>query len=408
MIALVALADAVTREDALQHAAEYATHEWTMTAVNETASCSDDYESDFTAGTWVGVPYDWGGWYTLDEFDAALAEGLGAGSHSWHGSLWCTAGVDCSGFVSQVWETDQKYGTATFHEVTHDIGVDELLRADALNDAGSHVVLFAYETAAGIPVHYEAGGDPVLVDNDQGWSAFASYTPIRYDAIEDGPSTGTTSEPIAITAFPFRELRWTAGAASDVYQGYSCSDADESGPEVVYRFETPTGGRLELVLSDDDDVDVDLHVLDAPSAAACVARADGELVLDLVPGAYWIVADTYVGSREFPGPYYLAATFDGEVGPVEVAADTGDTDEDVVGESPDASGEAQRRSGPPGALVAMAETGGCGCGTSPGAAAGLAAALAALLATARRHRHHHPSCSITSASAGSSSVSART
>ena len=363
-------AAAVERERALDISAEFATHVWSMTAANQTATCSSSYESDYSAGTYVGIPYDWGGFYTTAEYDDYLTQGYGAGSHSWHGSLWCTVGVDCSGFVSQAWETSQKYGTSTIYQVSHDISVSDLKRADALNNSGSHIVLFAYESDAGLPIHYETYGTVVLVDYDQGWSSFDSYEAIRYDDIEDGPTTGTSSEPIEIDAFPFEDLRWTAGAASDQFDYYSCAPTtNESGPEMLYRFETPTGGTLQLTVSDDTGVDVDIHVLSALDESACLARHDSELTISLDPGEYWITADTYVSGYEFPGPYLLMASFTGEVGPVEdepssgdddefqPALDTGDwmADRRIFGERP---GDADR------AQPGLEPVGGCGCGVA--------------------------------------------
>ena len=134
LLLLLPQASAVTREEALDHAADYAIHSWTMATVNETADCSSSYESDYTPGTYMGVPYDWGGYVTIDEFDEQIAEGLGAGSHSWHGILSCTTGVDCSGYVSEVWETGH-YATSTIDAVTTDISASALERGDALNDA---------------------------------------------------------------------------------------------------------------------------------------------------------------------------------------------------------------------------------------------------------------------------------
>lgn len=377
MILLIALASAVPREDALQTAAEYTTHVWSMTAVNETASCSDDYESDFTAGTHVAVPYDWGGWYTLAEFDDAIADGEGAGSHSWHGVLSCTAGVDCSGFVSQVWETDIKYGTSTIHEVSHGIDVEDLERADALNDAGSHIVLFAYETAAGLPVHYEAGGDPVLLDSDQGWSAFSAYEPIRYDDIEAGESTGTVANPVVIDALPFQELRWTAGAASDAFDTYACSHADESGPEVVYRLDVAEAGKLRVLVADDDGVDVDVHVLTDADEDACVARDDTGLLVDVEAGPVWIVVDTYVShGQEYPGPYTIAVTMD------DGAADTGDAEDTAVADDTGGDDGTGRPGRPRRFAAPEDDAGACGCGT--GAGVGIWGALAGLAAVRRR------------------------
>ncbi|MCB9778578.1 MAG: hypothetical protein H6742_08460 [Alphaproteobacteria bacterium] len=317
----------IDREDVLDNAALFATHPWTMGAANQTASCSASYVSDYSPGqSYRGIPYDWGGWVTTDEYDDALAAGYGAGSHSWHGVLSCTVGVDCSGFVSQAWETSQKYGTATFHQVTHDISSADLLRGDALNDAGSHIVLFAYQSAAGIPIHYEANGALVFVDSDQGWSAFSGYTPIRFDEIGDDSARGTTSSPHEIDAFPFEDLRWTAGARSDSFDHYSCAPGtDESGPEQLYRFEVATAGTLTVRVSDDDGVDVDIHVLSAADPDACVARDDRELSVDLTPGTWWIAADTWVGTYEYPGPYLLTATFTGSTGDAGGTGDAPDT-----------------------------------------------------------------------------------
>jgi hypothetical protein len=360
-------AEAVERETVLAHAVRFSTHEWTMREENRTASCSSEYESDYAPGvTYKGLPYDWGGWVTCEEYDEALAEGYGAGSHSWHGVLWCTVGLDCSGFVSQVWETDHKYGTATLHEVSTEIEVSALERGDALNKPSSHVVLFAYLSDAGRPIHYESAGELVGVDVNDGWSSFNGYTAIRYDAIEEGPSTGTFEQPIEITAFPFEDLRGTAGAASDRIDVYDCApDLDESGPEQVYRFSAATGGTLSLRVSDEGDTDIDLHVLDGPSGDACLARAHEELVVDLPPGVFWIVADTWVGSYEFAGPYLLTATFTGELGepPEDTGSETADTSDDADTQPPDSGGK--RPSPPPGSAVRLG-SGGCACAVPVG------------------------------------------
>ncbi len=376
MIALVLLLIgsgwAIDRESVLDNAAEFCTHEWTMSSQNQYASCSDDYVSDYTPGTtYRGIPYDWGGFVTTAEYDAYLAEGYGAGSHSWHGVLWCTVGVDCSGFVSQAWETDQKYGTATIYQVSHEISVSDLFRSDALNNSGSHIVLYAYDTAAGIPVHYEANGELVFTDVDQGWSSFSSYVPIRYDDISDGSETGTLDNPHEISDFPFEDLRWTAGATSDRFDSYSCDpDTDESGPEQIYHFEVATPGTLELRVSCDNSVDVDIHVLDGPRASDCLARDHTELSVDLEPGHHWIVADTWVGNYEYAGPYILTATFTGTLG--DSGQDPGyDTGEDPVGDTSvpaDDTADPDDPITPPGhfmgphSRVRWDGKSGCGCG----------------------------------------------
>lgn len=329
ILLLVANAFAVDRETVLEAAAQYTMHEWTMTEVNETAVCSSDYVSDFTAGTWKGLPYDWGGYFTLDEFDAAIDEGLGAGSHSVNGILECTAGVDCSGFLSQIWDVSHN-STSSMHSVASDISLAELKRADAVNDAGSHVVLFAYETDAGNPVFFEASGSgqKVRLNGFSGWSYLSGFVPIRLDGIEEGRTTGTAGEPVEIGAFPYEDIRFTAGSASDAIDRYSCAPTtDESGPEMLYHFYTPTGGRLRATVSDDEGIDVDLHVMTAATGATCLVRDDTEVDVEVPRGHVWLSLDTYTAAREFPGPYLLNATFDGDIEPIDPPEDTGDDTE---------------------------------------------------------------------------------
>jgi len=393
---LIATGWAIDREAVMDNGAEFCTHQWTMGSANQYASCSSDYVSDYSPGsTYRGIPYDWGGFYTCSEYDAYIADGYGAGSHSWHGSLWCTVGVDCSGFVSQAWETDQKYGTSTIYQVSHDISSSSLRRADALNNSGSHIVLYAYETAGGIPVHQEANGELVFTDVDQGWSAFSSYTPIRYDDIADGAETGTFDNPHEITAFPFEHLGWTAGASSDELNAYSCSpDTDESGPERIYHFEVATGGTLDLRVTCDNSVDIDIHVLDGPSASACLARDHTELSVQLDPGHHWIVADTWVSSYEYAGPYILTASFSGTLGdsgddiPVDTGDDTpidtgGPPGDDDTGDPHDPPQPDDQRFMSPATRVPY--DGGRGCGCSGGSAP-LWLGLFGLIGLARRRR----------------------
>ncbi|MES2642452.1 MAG: MYXO-CTERM sorting domain-containing protein [Myxococcota bacterium] len=383
---LVASASAIPREDVLDNAARYATHAWTSSSDNQAAVCSDgDYESDYPSGDYVGLPYDWGGYVTLDEFDEQIADGYGAGSHSWHGILSCTTGVDCSGFVSMIWETGH-YSTSSFGSgPTGEVDWSELKRGDAINDPGSHMVLYTHETDAGWPVFYEAVGSAskTRLNSTSGWSYVDGYQPIRYDDIEDGPVSGTEGTPRDIEAFPYHDFRWTAGAASDVIDSYSCAPTtDESGPEVLYRFQAATAGTLSVDVSDDVGVDVDIHVLTGPDGGDCVARNDSTLSVDVGPGEVWIIADTYVGASEFPGPYLLSATFDGELGeldetdPVEdTAADTAggepgpdDTDTDSEGVEDDPA-DLGRGRGEPRRLVRPEPEGGCACAGSPGTSA---------------------------------------
>ena len=174
---------AIPRAKVLQNAEAFATHVWHCSEENAKASCSGDWECDWEAGhDYMGLPYDWGGYYTIPQFDEALASGLGAGSHSWHGVLSCTAGLDCSGFVSQSWEAGH-HATATMKKISTVIDIGQLKPADAFNMAGVHVVLWVQEGATGGPIFYEAAGTPiskVWYNTTSSWSYLNGYSPIRY------------------------------------------------------------------------------------------------------------------------------------------------------------------------------------------------------------------------------------
>ncbi len=122
---------------------------------------------------------------------------------------------------------------------------------------------------------------------------------------------GTTGDPFAIDGLPFTHASDTAAAAQrdfDVYDGCA-SDADESGPELIYRLDLEAATAIHLVVVDSGDVDVDLHLLRGePNTAQCVERNDKEIRRTLEPGTWFLIVDSYVaGGAEKGGPYLLAA-----------------------------------------------------------------------------------------------------
>ena len=306
-------AAALTRDDAIDTAMEYCFHQWYCNSSNLSvdASCSASWASDYSVGWWTGLPYDWGGYMTLSEFDSQIASGYGAGSHSWHGILWCTAGLDCSGFVSQCWH-EGHYTTSTLSSISYTVSQSDLLRGDAMNNAGSHVVLYAHETDAGKPVFYESSGKVRLYIPSSGWSYLASYSPARYDNITSGTARGTASNPITIGSFPYEAFDATAGAGSDVFDAYSCSPTTgESGPERVYRISLAQAGVLSATVTDDADTDIDLHILGSADANDCLVRDDVTVSASVSAGDYYLVADSYctAGGTEYPGGYSLRVEF---------------------------------------------------------------------------------------------------
>ncbi len=127
---------------------------------------------------------------------------------------------------------------------------------------------------------------------------------------------GTWDDPIIVDDYPFAHQDDTTTGV-EMVDVYGCADwVDESGPEVVYRFEALRAGRLTAWVIGDvaGSVDVDVHIL--PSAdiwdgtAGCLDRGHTVAEADVEPGTIWIAVDTYVDAGEpLPGPYALRLDF---------------------------------------------------------------------------------------------------
>jgi MYXO-CTERM domain-containing protein len=306
-------AQAITRDEVMARARAFAQHPWRCTTANLTASCSSSYASVYLPGDYVGLPYDWGGYMTLFEFDQQIAQGHGAGSYDSDGILDCTAGLDCSGYVSQCWDT-WHHGTTMLPSSCTTIAQSALLPGDAMNQAGYHVLLYSHSLASGEPVFYEAAGYNVHVNLYGGWSNVSGYTPLRYNQIQGttaGDPPGTMTNPIVINALPYSASGDTSQSVSDVLDGCAAAPATgEAGPEVIYKVTLTQPGNLTVSVSDGVGVDIDVHLYTSMNTGDCIARHDQTLTQPVDCGNYYIVADTYSsGSQEYPGPYTLTVSF---------------------------------------------------------------------------------------------------
>ncbi len=324
LVGVATRAFAISRADIVAGAPAFEDHAWTCGPDNLTAECADSSwdPAVTTVGPQVGLPYCWGGWVTIDEFDQQIAAGYGAGSLPVGLFLDCTTGVDCSGYVSQLWQHPHKLGTATIPEVSFEVATTEMQPGDVFNDANHHVIMFLGKDPSGDALVTESTNATACLGvcrRVRPWSAFAGYVPraYMYADLEQAPGAGTVSDPIRIAAFPFKDWRDTSEATSDVFDAYSTApDVDEGGPEFLYVFDAATGGTLTVSVVDGAGGDIDIHLLSGPSADACLTRDDTDITYE-IPGAgtYYLVADTYVGSSgtEYTGAYWLEATYTGDV-----------------------------------------------------------------------------------------------
>ena len=303
---------AITRDEVIATARAFVYHPWRCETKNLTASCSSTYESFYVPGDYLGLPYDWGGYMNLFQFDQQISSGYGAGSPYNGDILDCTAGVDCSGFASQCLHVSY-HTTSMLPDITQAIAKPDLLAGDIVNKAGYHVVVFSHLLGSGEPYLYESSPPNTRVNATGGWSYLSGYTPRRYTEVTGasaGNPVGTLDNPIQIGSFPYTDSRDTKTSSSDVIDGCALAPGtSESGPEYVYQATFSQPGSLTVSVSDDVGVDIDVHLYGSANTSDCLARHDTSFTKAVDCGTYLIVADTFAGSSESPGAYTLNVTF---------------------------------------------------------------------------------------------------
>jgi len=207
------------------------------------------------AGQYDSVPYDWGGFDTPQSFNAAMAQGRQAGDISAdpHGNVPCSHGVDCSGFVGQVWHRTVKPSTRDLPNISRTINpsIYPLAYGDAFNQPHPphpHVILYESASANGF------NGAESTVDNSldrvvRGFvpmSRVNGYSVLRYNGacpLPDAPTLVAPSNNSVLSSVP--TLQWRAPAHAISYQVEVA--LDQNFPSVVWRTSTtstsatPTG-----------------------------------------------------------------------------------------------------------------------------------------------------------------------
>ncbi len=116
---------------------------------------------------------------------------------------------------------------------------------------------------------------------------------------------GSWAAPFEIASLPFVDARDTRVTGERVVDVYSCSPANEGGPEVVYSLTVTSQTTVEFRVLDGPEVDVDVQLL-GPADTQCVSRHDQLITATLQPGRHRFTVDTYISAgTELPGPYLL-------------------------------------------------------------------------------------------------------
>lgn len=215
-----ATAISVERSEVLEIADAHVRHVWTATAANIGTTATVTTPTWVQIGQNVSIPYKWGGWNTIAQFDAGIAAGKLAGDINTSVVDWGNSvGNDCSGYVSICWKTSQKYGTSTIGNVSWQLsGVNDLLPGDATNKAGNHIRLFVEWTNDGKLLQAEAtsSGVPGWFTRYNTWtvSDITGYVPIRYNNIQ-GMLAPRPTFLYAIADGDSMDLAWTADESVD-------------------------------------------------------------------------------------------------------------------------------------------------------------------------------------------------
>ena len=119
---------------------------------------------------------------------------------------------------------------------------------------------------------------------------------------------GSVEAPYVIAALPFVDGGDTRASNTRAIARYTgcMAAADESGPERWYRLDVARPTRVRAQVFVRGATDVDLHLVDRTgSAAGCVRRDDKTLTVDLAPGRWYLVVDSYVAAGTSRAGEYL-------------------------------------------------------------------------------------------------------
>jgi len=177
-----------SRSTIISTASSYLNNYKYLSSTNISGSCTGRTKPRYlgSAGNYYSVSYDWGGFDTVSGFNSYMNSGYQAGDINSSGVYSCSRGVDCSGFVSRCWGTTTKYGTSTIYQISWQLGsTSSLLQGDAMNKAGSHIVLFSFFSGSGM-YGYEStttSSYDRVVFMYRSWTGLTGYVPIRYDSV---------------------------------------------------------------------------------------------------------------------------------------------------------------------------------------------------------------------------------
>lgn len=177
----------ITRDTMISTGSGYTSNSKYLSSTNTDGTCSGRGKPRYLggAGTYSSVSYDYGGFESVSGFNAYMSPGTyQAGDIDTAASESCSKGVDCSGFVSRVWQLTSKYGTCTLEGISTQLSsTSQLLRGDIMNKCNEHTMVFVSFNGSTGFYDYEAttynSYDRVVYITST-WTRVSSYLPRRY------------------------------------------------------------------------------------------------------------------------------------------------------------------------------------------------------------------------------------
>jgi hypothetical protein len=198
----------ITRKEILANSDVFARVKWVMSEANyahpdRPSSCSPakglvwrrPARFEHTQGQLqTRMGYKWGGFASENGYLKALGRGDLAGNVctcSDPKQNYCivpeATGIDCSGFVSRVWEVD-RHTTRDLHEISNAVKWRDLQAGDIVNFAGSHVRLFlniSWGADIGFRIIESSVSCGGICEKTLGAREMEGYEPRRYKFIVD-------------------------------------------------------------------------------------------------------------------------------------------------------------------------------------------------------------------------------
>ena len=129
------------------------------------------------------------------------------------------------------------------------------------------------------------------------WRTTVKSSPAPATQTHPFQGNGSHANPYIIPDLPYTHMASTANAETK-FDTYSCNTSvKEFGPEKLYKLTVSKQTRIRAFAMSASGVDVDIHLLSAPNANACLARGDKWIEAKLSAGTYYFAIDTYNENR---------------------------------------------------------------------------------------------------------------